>query len=224
MWQALYQELEPKGLTVITVALDAGGEAAAGQWIRAANPTYPCLIDRRHVVADLYDMVNVPMAVWIDEEGRIVRPTEPAGTNDSFRKMDRQKFTMAAEDVQSLRDTRRRYLDAIRDWVDKGWDSVYALPEEDASGRLKPNTETDVLALATFALGEHLYERGEGEAARPYFEEARRLRPESWAFKRQAWALEDPAKAGGPEFWDAVEALGDEPYYAPIRLERDIGE
>ncbi|MGH7823430.1 MAG: hypothetical protein ACREQ9_27020, partial [Candidatus Binatia bacterium] len=59
---------------------------------RAATPTYPCLIDRDHVVAELYGMVNVPMAAWIDEEGRIVRPAEPAGASDSFRAMNPQTF------------------------------------------------------------------------------------------------------------------------------------
>jgi hypothetical protein len=34
-------------------------------------------------------MVNVPQAVWIDERGTIVRPTEPAGAYEGFRRMDR---------------------------------------------------------------------------------------------------------------------------------------
>ena len=55
---------------------------AARPWIEAAKPDYPCLIDRDHHVADLYNMVNVPQAVWIDEEGRIVRPPENAGSSD----------------------------------------------------------------------------------------------------------------------------------------------
>jgi hypothetical protein len=41
----------------------------------------------------------------------------------------------------------------------------------------------------------------------------RKPSPESWNYKRQAWALEAPMKAGGPEFWAAVDALGDNKYY-----------
>jgi hypothetical protein len=49
--------------------------------------------------------------------------------------------------------------------------------------------------------------------------EARRLHPESWSYRRQTWELEEPGKAGGPEFWAAVDALGDRPYYPPTVLE-----
>ena len=31
--------------------------------------------------------------------------------------------------------------------------------------------------------------------------------------------LNPPGKAGGPEFWAAVDALGDRPYYEPTALE-----
>jgi tetratricopeptide (TPR) repeat protein len=220
VWQSLYEELEPKGLTIITVALDTAGEAAAGQWIRKANPTYPCLIDRRHVVADLYDMVNVPMAVWIDEDGRIVRPAEPAGSTDAFRSLDRTTLTMPEHERERQKSSRQAYLAAIRDWVEKGAASIYALPADEAATRLSANSESDVRALAAFALGEYLFEQGRQDDAQKYFQEARTLRPDSWAFKRQAWALEDPAKAGGPEFWAEVEALGDRRYYPDIRLER----
>ena len=67
MWQALHRELEKEAFIPIAVALDAGGAAATAEWIRRAEPTYPCLIDERHLVAELYGMVNVPSAIWIDE-------------------------------------------------------------------------------------------------------------------------------------------------------------
>jgi hypothetical protein len=74
-------------------------------------------------------------------------------------------------------------------------------------------SDDHVRAAANFRLGEYLVETGHPQDAMKYFEEAKRLRPESWNYKRQAWALEDPAKAGGPEFWAAVDALGDKKYY-----------
>src|SRR5260370_1003894 len=57
-------------------------------WIEAAQPTYPTLIDREHRLAELYGIINVPQAGWIDEAGRIVRPAEPAGAHEGFRKMN----------------------------------------------------------------------------------------------------------------------------------------
>ncbi len=54
---------------VLTIALDRSAEDAR-PWIEAARPTHPALIDTRHVVADLYNMVNVPTVVWIDERRR----------------------------------------------------------------------------------------------------------------------------------------------------------
>ena len=41
---------------------------------QAAVPAYPCLIDERHLLGELLGIVNVPTAVWIDEQGAIVRP------------------------------------------------------------------------------------------------------------------------------------------------------
>jgi hypothetical protein len=218
VWQKLYNEIGDKGFVPITVAFDSAGNQAAGPWIKAANPTYPCLVDRQHVVADLYDMVNVPMAVWINEDGRIVRPPEPAGSNDAFRSMDKTKFTLPPEALQSLAHTRQVYLAALRDWAEKGDRSEFALSEDEVLRRLNEPNGAHALAAVNFRLGEYLYEQGHTADAQRYFDEAKRLRPESWAYRRQAWALEDPAKPGGPEFWAAVEALGEGKYYAEIDM------
>ena len=213
VWQALYTELSPKGFVPIAVAFDSAGNAAAEPWIKAANPTYPCVIDRRHLVAELFDMINVPNAVWIDEHGKIVRPSEPAGSSDAFRKMDHTTFAIPPDALADLQAKRNAYLDAIRDWVANGAASKFALSEAEAVRRMHTPSDDHVRAAANFRLGEYLVEIGHPEGAKKYFEEAKRLRPASWNYKRQAWALEDPAKAGGPEFWAAVDALGDNKYY-----------
>lgn len=216
VWQALYEELCGKGFVVITVAFDSGGAAAAEPWVKAANPTYPCLLDQRHIVAELYDMVNVPTAVWIDESGRIVRPSEPAGVTDAFRTMDRKSFAMPPDALGELIAKRKAYQDAIRDWVERGPASRFALSEQEVLRRMHTPNDDHVRAAANFRLGEHLVELGDRAGARGHFEEAKRLRPESWNYKRQAWALEDPMKAGGPEFWSAVDALGAGKYYPVV--------
>ena len=74
---------------VMTVALDKSAEDAR-PWIEAARPTTPAaahvaLVDTRHVLADLYNIVNVPTVFWIDERGRIVRPADVAFGTDTFK-------------------------------------------------------------------------------------------------------------------------------------------
>jgi hypothetical protein len=103
---------------------------------KAAPPAYPCLLDERHIVAQLYNMTNVPMAVWIDERGQIVRPAEPAGASDGFRKMDRTTFSMPADLAERGRATRMLYVDAVRDWVKNGEASPYALSPEQVRARM----------------------------------------------------------------------------------------
>src|SRR5262245_29586477 len=121
------------GFVVIAVALDSGGARTAGSWIRAASPTYPCLIDERHLVAELYGMVNGPNAVWIDEDGRVVRPAETAGASDSFRTgLDRVSKQMSAPALAERERLRTAYFDALRDWVRRGTASPFALDADEA--------------------------------------------------------------------------------------------
>ena len=219
MWQALYEDVKDTGFVVVAVALDSGGARTTASWIRAANPTYPCLIDERHVVAELYGMVNVPNAVWIDEAGQIVRPSETAGSSDAFRThLDRTTKQMSADGLAERERTRTAYFEAVRDWARRGASSAFALSAEEVRKRLSMPTESHALAAASFRLGQYLHAEGHREAALPYLAEARRLHPESWSYRRQTWELEEPGKAGSPTFWAAVDALGDTPYYPLARL------
>ncbi len=198
------------------MALDARGAAAAGEWIRAANPTYPCLIDERHTVAELYGMVNVPMAVWIDEEGRVVRPAETAGASEAFRTdLDRSTGAMPEHGVQQARAAKAAYGDALRAWVLEG---RHALPPDEARRRLRLPTPTDALAAAHARLADALWQAGDGEGARRHFAEASRLVPESWCYRRQGWNLEDEPKLADDRFWAAVDALPPGAYYPAPEL------
>lgn len=186
MWQALQSELADTNFQVISVAFESRGVAAALPYIEAAKPTYPCLIDREHLVARLYGMLNVPTAAWIDEDGRIVRPPEPSGATDAFRKMDPATGKMAPEDVAETRGARARYLDGLRDWARNGERSPWVLDEAEVRRRLSGPTPEHALARAHFRLGEHLWEHGSPARARAQFDEAIRLHPENWAYRRQA--------------------------------------
>jgi hypothetical protein len=219
VWQAVYEDVKDTGFVVLAVALDSGGRRTTEPWIRAASPTYPCLIDERHLVAELYGMVNVPNAVWIDERGRIVRPSETAGSSDAFRtELDRSTRQMSAHGLAERERKRTAYFDAVRDWARKGEASAFALPADAARGRLPAVTDDHARAAANFRLGQHLHAAGDREAALPHLAEARRLHPESWSYRRQTWELEEPGKAGSATFWAAVDALGDRAYYPEPRL------
>ena len=183
---------------------------------KAAVPTYPCLIDERHIVAELYNMTNVPMSVWIDEEGSIVRPVEPTGATDGFRKMDRATFTMTSDLAAQGRATRQGYVDAVRDWVKNGKASRYVVSPDQLYKRLEAPSSDEATANANFRLGQYLFTQGHKEAAQRYFDIARKLAPTSWHFVRQALEMVGVGNASSPEFFAAVDALGDKPYYPPI--------
>jgi hypothetical protein len=227
---------------IVSVAFDSGGVAAVRPFIkpaepvrieplfqeimgwdaalcdRAAAPTYPNLIDQRHIVAELYNMTNVPMAVWIDERGNIVRPAEAAGSSDGFRSMDRTTFQMKKEAAARGRDIRRSYVEAIRDWVTTGDASEYVLAAAEARRRIDAPVNLDPLATANFRIGQYLHHQGHTEDARRYFQETRRLCPERWNYLRQTMQLEEDGSASGPEFFRAIDSLGERPFYAPVEL------
>ena len=125
---------------IVAVAEESRGGEHARQWIEQAQAQYWCLIDTEHHVADLYGMVNVPQAVWIDEMGRIVRPPETAGSTDHFRLMDRATRTLAPEHQAARLAARTAYLDAVRDWVLTG---RHALPADAAASRM-PCVTSDI--------------------------------------------------------------------------------
>lgn len=198
--------------------MDSRGPEAARPWIEAANPTYPCLVDERHLVADLYGMINVPNAVWIDEGGRIVRPAEPAGTSEAWRTMDQTSFSLEAEAIATISARRKAYLDAIRDWVEKGDQSPHVLSPSQIMERVRGHSQNEALAAANFQMGLYLHRLGDSDLARRYFETAKALHPENWGYLRQVLNLGDLLAAGGPEFWAAVESLGAGRYYPEIEI------
>ena len=217
MWQALYEELKNHAFVVIAVALDSR-EGDALPWIDAANPTYPCLIDRDHRLAELYGMVNVPQAVWIDERGTIVRPAEAAGAYEGFRRMDRQTREVPADVVRITTDTKAAYLDAIRDWVRHGPASAYSFDAERARAHAPQPTEDIARAHVMFRLGQYLLRQGHTGEGDRWLAEASRLHPDSWAIWRQRAGVNETGLAALPDFWARVDALGEKRYYAPIDM------
>ena len=196
--------MKDKNFEIISVAQDTGGAKDAGPWIEKSGAEYTVLIDAKHLVTKLYQMVNVPTAVWIDERGRIVRPNEVAYVDNRYK-------SLHGLDAAS-------YLDGIRDWVEKGERSPFALGEEELKKRLAAQKPDRAMADAEFALAEYLYRTGRGTDAIPHYKEAQRLDPENWNYKRQAWALSDAERDYGTSFMKEVQKLDGKPYYAPRKL------
>ncbi len=193
-WQALHAELEPAGLTVVTVALDVE-PAHTDKWIDAAAPTHPSLIDTRHITGELFGFNNIPMAVWIDESGTIVRNAETASIERSpLRDMDipdglPERLTKMFVEVKKIPDDADGYRAAILDWVARGVESEFALTPEEVIERSRPRGATEAEAAACFELGQHLRRAVGDDAAVRWWRRAHELDPSNWTYKRQAWTL-----------------------------------
>ena len=200
---------------VVAVAEESRGAEHARPWIEQAKSSYWQLIDTNHRLSDLYNLVNVPQAIWIDEAVRIVRPPETAGSTDHFRRMDLTTRTMSPEDQAERLAARQTYLDAVRSWVNTG---RYALPAGDARAALPKVTREIAEAHARFRLGVWLRAHGNPVEGDRQMNTASALHPDSWSMWRQAADLDEVGKASGPNFWKRVQALGDRPYYPPPKL------
>jgi len=179
---------------VVTVALDIN-PAHATPWIEIAKPTHPSLIDTTHVTDELFGFINVPMAVWIDENGILVRPAEAASIERGALR-DREiptdlppRIAQMYREVKSIPDDSEGYRSAILDWVRNGAASKYAMTPEQVVAASQPVSSNQARAAACFALGEYLHHTVGHDAAVPWWREAHALYPENWTYKRQAWTL-----------------------------------
>ena len=211
----------------MTVALDSNADAARGI-IEKVAPEHPSLIDQGHVLGALFGVVNVPSGIWIDEEGMIVRPPEQAFPARSAMSDMQIPDTLPQQLKDMLTEARKikaepeKYIGALRDWVEHGSESRYALSPEEVIERSQPRPMAEAEAAAHFELGEHLHRNGQPDAAVQHWREAHRLQPENWTYKRQAWSIADPMQ--GPtdayegDWLSDVRKLGAEHYYAPLDM------
>lgn len=209
MWQALREELHPKGFELVTVGLDTLGAEGCRPFIEAAQPTHPSLIDDQHMLARTFGVINIPSSIWIDETGTIVRPAEAApappsdsaGPNMEMPSELPQRFIEMFTEASQIQSDPDAYHAALKDWVENGADSAYALASEEVIERSRPRSSDVARGHAHFELASALEKAGDHAAAIPHFREAHRLVPESWTFRRQAWSLEPGAEGPLARFW-----------------------
>ena len=230
MWQEVREELHPKGLEIVTVALEVRGMEKAKRWIEAANPQHPSLVDEAHALDELFGVVNVPSGIWIDELGMIARPPEtayPAIPNflkqgsELPENLDDYLADVLRESAK-IRIQPRRYMNALREWVASGSASRYALTPEEVIGRSRARPPEAAEAAAQFELGQHLHRAGHPNDAVAHFREAHRLQPENWTYKRQAWTMvhtsQGPSDVYDGDWLSDVRKLGAENYYERLDM------
>jgi hypothetical protein len=160
----------------------------------------------------------------------IVRPAEPAhpGRNpvtESLRAIDLStlppdvaEILVEARKIKSDPDV---YVAMLRDWVEHGTASRYALTPDEVVQRSQPRSSAQATAAAEFELGEYLHRGGDHAAAIPHWREAHRLQPDNWTYKRQAWNFEDPMRQGHTDAYDSswfedIKKIGAENYYPKV--------
>jgi len=145
------------------------------------------------------------MGVWIDEQGRIVRPAEPAWTESRT-----DTFGGKALEIEGA-----AYVAALRDWVTNGARSEFVLSDEEYAVRVKPRSTHEMEAEANFKLAVWFQQRGQASQAAQYFERAQQLNPDDWNYHRQEWSF-TPSEAGRK--WLEKFRAQNTPYYPKLAL------
>ena len=107
-WQELHEELQEEQFTVVAVAIDENLDSIIEL---AKGVTYPVLMDKDHILTELYAISNVPSVLWIDEDGRISRPAASEFGTDTF------------SEITGV--SREGHMQQVREWVRDG-----TLPED----------------------------------------------------------------------------------------------
>jgi hypothetical protein len=161
-----------------------------------------------HSISTAYQFINVPMGIWIDERGRVVRPAEPAWTNDSTLKIGQKSIVTEGS----------AYIAALRDWVTNGEKSAFVLSDQEFAKRVKPRSAAEMEADASFKLAVHFHEAGNRELAEKYFAQAQKLNPDDWNYHRQDWSF-TPQEAG-KKWLEKFNKL-DDSYYPKLEMKPD---
>ncbi|HEY3480656.1 MAG TPA: TlpA disulfide reductase family protein, partial [Streptomyces sp.] len=203
-WERQHAALSPEGFSVVSVAVDRQ-PADAEPWLREAGlreaaATHTALIDADGSVADLYQVLNVPTVVWIDEEGRVARPNDTQFATDLFRSM-------------SGLDSGRA-MAALERWVR---DDESGLTADEVASHAPRVTAAQQQARTEAALALWLHRAGHSAEAAEHFAEAERLAPEDVTIWRGSMPLlgADPM---GEEYFKRREALTEAgiPIYRPL--------
>jgi hypothetical protein len=145
------------------------------------------------------------MGVWVDERGRVGRPSEPAWTTSKTLEIGGKSIVTEGEP----------YVGALRDWVRNGDRSRYALSDAEFARRVEPRSPAHMEAEASFKLAVWFHDKGNNELAAKYWHRAQELNPDDWNYHRQEWSF-TPQEAG-KKWMEKFQKL-EEPYYPKLDM------
>jgi hypothetical protein len=187
------------------VALESNAEDPES-YIEKANPDHPSLIDTRHRVAELYSIQNVPTAIWIDENQRIVRPNDVVFGNDTF------------DYLAGLNSSEHRQ--ALRKWVREGDDSDGEHAPGDRTKNMDVPSEKTLQARNEYRLGQWLHQNGYEQRGKQHLDRATELQPDNVTVRRGTMRMRGQNPMGVSFFWMVLERWWKGlRYYNPLRSE-----
>ena len=70
--QRLHEQLQPRGLKILAISLDALGAQVVAPFLRDYQLTFPVLLDTQSSIERLYRTAGVPESFIVDKQGRLV--------------------------------------------------------------------------------------------------------------------------------------------------------
>jgi tetratricopeptide (TPR) repeat protein len=151
----------------VVIAQDAQGAEVAKPWLMKAGVTCRALLDQHNIVGKAYNLKYVPVAIILDEAGRLVRAVGSVNIdNEAFRK-------------------------ELQSWVTTGHIPANWMTA-DTQIKPRPLTLDEQEADARFQLAIVLLNRGKRADAIIELKKAFRCDPENWLIRKQLWAIETP--------------------------------
>jgi peroxiredoxin len=70
--ERLWRQYHDRGLAIVAISVDEGGEKRIASFVRRLNLSYPILLDPQSETADRYEVSGLPSSFLIDGEGRLI--------------------------------------------------------------------------------------------------------------------------------------------------------
>jgi hypothetical protein len=174
--------------------------------------TMTVLLDADHAVAEAYGITNVPATVWLDEDGRVVKPpTITPGTNEF------KDFTRIDAD---------EHHDALRRWVhDDVLPTRRGRDGADEATTARPPTPDEQAARVERRLASWLARQGFAEEAEGHYARAVELAPLDWTISRGSMPARglDPFGQDFFELWQVWDDAG-RPDYVGLTVDDQPAE